>query len=313
MKRNTPLSETPTCRATLASRTLPPVRWISATQVALVLCTAPNELHAQPTPAGTRIVNAAQVSYQADNGLSFSVTSETDVMTVGQVAGVDVDPPSVAVADPGTTVTFAHTLTNLGNAVDSFAVAGRSRSGRPVRVYLDVNGDAVLDPGDALIAAPVAVAMGDMIKLLLSTDVPAVASLRGTSDTLQLVATSRFDVGSADSVTNILQIRGAGVVVSLDKSVDRLDATVGDILTYTVRFTATGGGTATNFRLVDLIPTGTTYVPGTLRLDGVPLSDSPDGDAGSYTAATAQVRLILPSVVSGQTGAFAFQVRVVSP
>ena len=43
------------------------------------------------------------------------------------------------------------------------------------------------------------------------------------------------------------------------------------------------------------------------------LSDSPDGDAGSYTAATAQVRLILPSVASGQTGAFAFQVRVVSP
>ena len=179
--------------------------------------------------------------------------------------------------------------------------------------YLDVNGNALLDAGDPLIAAPVAVAMGDMIKLLLSTDVPAVASLRGTSDTLQLVATSRFDVGSADSVTNVLEIRGAGVVVALDKSVDRLDATVGDILTYTVRFTATGGGTATNFRLVDLIPTGTTYVPGTLRLDGVPLSDSPDGDAGSYSAATSQVRLVLPSVASGQTGAFAFQVRVVSP
>jgi uncharacterized repeat protein (TIGR01451 family) len=279
----------------------------------LVLSALPQWLQAQPTPAGTRIVNSAQVSYQADNGLSFSISSDADVMTVGQVAGVDVDPPSVAVGDPGTTVTFSHTLTNLGNAVDSFVVQGRSRAGRPVRVYLDLNGNAALDPTDALIAGPVVVAMGDMVRLLLASDVPAGAALRGTADTLQLVATSQFDANVTDSVTNVLQVRGAGVVVSLEKSVDRRDATVGDVLTYSVRFTASGGGTATNFRLSDLIPTGTTYVPGTMRLDGVPLSDSPGDDAGTFSAASAEVRLVLASVASGQTGVFAFQVRVVSP
>lgn len=272
-----------------------------------------NELSAQPTPAGTRIANSAQVSYQSQNGLTFTVASDADVMTVGQVAGVDVNPPEVVVADPGTTVSVAHSLTNLGNATDSFTVVGRSAFAWPVRVHVDVNANAVLDPGDTPVAGALALAMGETVRLLLSTDVPPVAALRGTTDTLRLVATSQFDAAVADSVSDLLQIRDVGIVVALTTAVDRADATIGDVLTYTIRYTATGSGSASNFRLVDLIPLGTAYLPGTMRLDGVPLSDGPGDDAGTFSAAAAQVRLVLATVTGGQTGAFVFQVRVVSP
>jgi trimeric autotransporter adhesin len=272
-----------------------------------------NELSAQPTPAGTRIVNSAQVSYQSQNGLTFTVVSDADAMTVGQVAGVDVDPPEVVVADPGTTVSVAHSLTNLGNATDSFTVVGRSVAPWPVRVHVDVNANAVLDPGDTPVAGALALAMGETVRLLLSTDIPPVPALRGTTDTLRIVATSQFDAAVADSVSDLLQIRDVGIVVALTTVVDRADATIGDVLTYTIRYTATGSGSASNFRLVDLIPLGTTYLPGTMRLDGVPLSDGPGDDAGTFSAAAAQVRLVLATVTGGQTGAFVFPVRVVSP
>lgn len=292
---------------------LPPTRAFGSALVVLLLSGTTSELCAQPTPAGTRIIHSAQVSFQAQNGLTYTVSSEATIMTVGKAAGVDVDAPEVTTADPGATVSIAHRVTNLGNARDSFAVAARSKAGWPVRVFLDVNGNAVLDQVDTPLTGLIPLDMGQTARLMVSTTVPAVATLRGTTDTLHLSATSQFDPAVSDSLRDLLQIREVGIVVALTKEVDRADASIGDVLTYTIRYRATGTGSATNFRLVDPIPLGTAYLPGTMRLDGVPLSDGPGDDAGTFSAAAAQVRLVLPTITGGQTGALVFQVRVVSP
>jgi uncharacterized repeat protein (TIGR01451 family) len=276
----------------------------------LALLAAAPELVAQATPAGTRIVNSAQVTYQAQNGLTFTVVSTADVMVVGQVGGADLDPPGVSVADPGTTVTFDHTLTNVGNGTDSFTVAGRSGAGWPVRVYRDANGNGALDPGDPLVSGPIVLGMGSVANLLLATDVPPLATLRGTTDTIRLVGTSRFDPAVGDSLIDQLQIRSVGIVVALAKSVDRTSATVGDILTYTVSYVATGSSSATNFRLLDPIPPGTTYVPGTLRLNGTPLTDGAGDDAGTFDAVSNRVVVVLASIAGGENGSVTFQARV---
>jgi uncharacterized repeat protein (TIGR01451 family) len=251
-----------------------PVLWTGWGLGVLALLAAAPELVAQATPAGTQIINSAQVTYQAQNGLTFTVVSNAEVMVVGQVGGVDVDPPGVSVADPGTTATFVHTLKNVGNGTDSFTVVARSQAGWPVRIYRDANGDGTLDPGDPLVSGPIVLGMGSLANLLLATDVPPLASLRGTTDTIHLVGTSLFDRAVGDSLIDQLQIRSVGILVTLTKSVDRSSATLGDILTYTVTYVATGASSATNFQLLDPIPFGATYLPGTIRLNGAPLTDA---------------------------------------
>jgi uncharacterized repeat protein (TIGR01451 family) len=60
----------------------------------------------------------------------------------------------------------------------------------------------------------------------------------------------------------------------------------GATIRYTLAVTAVGTGTAMNVVITDLIPTNTTYTPGTLRLNGAALSDAADADAGDVGGTT---------------------------
>ncbi|MBO3094808.1 Ig-like domain-containing protein, partial [Cellulomonas dongxiuzhuiae] len=59
----------------------------------------------------------------------------------------------------------------------------------------------------------------------------------------------------------------------------------GDVLRYTVPVSNIGLDTAADSRFFDAIPTGTSYVPESLAIDGVPVTDAQDDDAGYYDAA----------------------------
>jgi uncharacterized repeat protein (TIGR01451 family) len=65
-------------------------------------------------------------------------------------------------------------------------------------------------------------------------------------------------------------------------------------INYRIVVSVAGSSTATASLLDDPIPVNTTYVPGTLTLNGGALSDASDVDGGSFLAAPAphvQVRL----------------------
>jgi uncharacterized repeat protein (TIGR01451 family) len=286
-----------------------PVLWTGwGLGAALLLATAA-DLQAQ-TPAGTVISSAAQATFQDPGGQSFTVSSNTVVIIVGQVAGVDLAPPRLSTSDPGLTVVFPHTLQNIGNGQDSFAVAVRSRRGWPVTVYRDANANGSLDSGDTPATGPISLAMGATASLLVAVNVPGLATVRGLTDSIEVTGTSRFDAAVADSLEDLLQIRSVGIAVALDKSVDRASATPGDVLTYSINYRATGVATANNLRISDVVPPGSSYIAGTLRLNGVPLSDISGDDAGAYEAAANRVVVTLAAVSGGDTGTVTFQVRV---
>ena len=263
-----------------------------------------------PTPAGTRIDNWAEASYIGPNGNTYRVTSDTLSVIVGQVAGVDLDPPRSSVGDPGNTILFPHTLTNLGNGTDSFAVSVTSPAGWPTVVHVDANGDGVLDPGDLPLTGPLPLTQGETQALLVVVQVPALATVRGTSDTLEVVATSQYDGSVSDAVDDVLEIRDVGIVVSLTKTVDQPNATIGDVPTYTIAYTASGPGNAGNFRIVDQMPAGTSYVPGSMRLNGALLTDPAGDDAGDFDVAANRVTFLVGAIVGGDNGTVTFQVRV---
>ncbi len=262
------------------------------------------------TPAGTQISSFAQASYEAPNGLTFLAYSDTLVMVVAQVAGTDLEPARSAVSDPAATVVFTHTLTNMGNGTDSLALVATSKMGWPVRMHLDANADGILDAGDPQVSGPITLAMGEVAPLLMAIDVPGLATVRGTFDTISVVVTSLMDPTISDGLIDVLEIRQVGIVVSLNKLVDRTSATIGDILTYTISYNASGTNTATNFEIKDLIPIGTSYVPGTLLWNGTSLTDVAGDDAGVFDVGGNRVVFRIGNIQGGDSGTVTFQVRV---
>lgn len=292
-------------------------RWgLAGTRAALlalalaVVPVAPARLAAQsPTPAGTVIASYAEATYASPNGQSYTATSNVLTMIVAQVAGVDLTPLRSAVANPGTTVLFAHTLTNLGNGTDSMAVLGTSAAGWPVRAYRDADADGALGAGDVELTRPVTLAMGASAAILVAVDVPPTAAVRGTRDSVRVVAASQFDGAVTDTVVDLVDVQDVGVLVTLSKQVDLPVATTGDVLTYTITYSVTGITPATNLVITDPIPVGATYVAGSLRWNGAPLTDGA-GDAGTFDIAGNRVLFQLGDVAPGQTGTVSFQVRI---
>ena len=71
-------------------------------------------------------------------------------------------------------------------------------------------------------------------------------------------------------------------------------------ITYQVVVTAGGTGNANAAAFSDLVPANTTYVAGSLRLNGAALSDGADADAGTFVSAPApEVRVTLGDLTGG--------------
>src|SRR5438876_1027351 len=267
-------------------------------------------LEAQGTPAGTMIRSWAFVTYQNANAQQGVATSDTVSLLVGQVAGVDLEPPRVSAGLAGSAIVFAHSLANAGNGPDSFTVTAVSKHGWPLTLYRDRNGDGILDAGDSLLTGQVALGYAGIAHLLARVAIPG-SGVLGASDTVTVTATSRFNAAAGDVVRDRVDIPTDPAVLSLTEQVDRTTAIAGDLLIYRVNYDVTGGGAAFGVSLSDTIPAGTTYVPGTLQWNGTALTDPANDDAGAIVPTGAGVVAVnLGTLTTGATGSVTFQVRV---
>ena len=65
--------------------------------------------------------------------------------------------------------------------------------------------------------------------------------------------------------------------IALDKSVDRTSASAGDRLTYTVDVANPSGSSLGGVQIIDTLPAGEAYAPGSARIDGQPQEPAVDG------------------------------------
>ena len=274
--------------------------WVLYALIGGLLATlvSPTTLRAQ-TPAGTPITSITVLTFVGQNGLTYTA-ADTLTLLVGQAGGADVIPPRSVVTDPSTTVTFAHTITNIGNTTDGLTVSATSRAGWVTRVYRDADNSGTLTAGDQLLSSPITLAMGATAPILVQEDVPA-AALRGSTDSVDVRVASTFDPTATDLVVDATAIRAAGIRVDLGKSVNQATTTVGDVVTYTVTYSAVGAGTATSLVITDVIPAGTTYVPGTMRVKGTSVTDALDVDAGTFDGPNNNVVFRLGDVPASTT------------
>jgi uncharacterized repeat protein (TIGR01451 family) len=288
------------------------------------------------TAAGTSIQNTAQVSYTV-GGSPVTTPSNTNTITVAERLDVNVTLQSGPLSVQGGDVKRALVLrvTNTGNGDEAFslamssAIAGDNFDPVPSSpaIYFDTDASGDLSPADSPYIAgsndPL-LAADAFVTVLIVNDIPTglangaigrsrltAQSKTGTGVPGTVIAgggTGGVDavVGSSGAASN-----AAGEYVVSDVSVSNLkSATVldpfggsepvpGARITYQIVVGATGTGTAANSVIDDAIPANTTFVPGSLRLNALVLSDAADADAGEFIGgANAAIRVRLGNLTA---------------
>ncbi|UAL28750.1 DUF11 domain-containing protein [Nocardioides rotundus] len=115
-------------------------------------------------------------------------------------------------------------------------------------------------------------------------------------------------------------IFGNAPCIITDKSVRDVNGgvtTAGDVLEYTVRATNNGGAASILTSITDQIPANTTYVPGSLTVDGTTRTDAIGDDVGQVSGGVVRANVGSGATASqggslavGQTATVTFRVRV---
>ena len=326
------------------------VRSIAAAAAALALGLTAFETQAAGTAAGTNIQNTAQVSYQV-GGSTVTTSSNTSSVTVAEILDVVVTiaNPTVASAAGATQQELVFTVTNTGNGNETFELIPLSAGvtgddfdpdlAAPNSVFFDTDNSGDLSAPDTAYIAGTndpTLAADASVRVLVVNSIPATAadSARGRS---QLTARARtgfgnpgtnFAVGGVDAVVGTTraettlfgeyQVQSFQLAAVKSQTIaDQFGGTrpiPGARINYQVVITPSGTGTALAAMFSDAIPANTTYVPGSLELNNVALTDTGGADdAGEYTTTPApQVRVSLGDLTSAsgaQTVEFAVTIN----
>ena len=291
------------------------VRWIGLLLLALV---TPLAAHAAAPPAGTQIGNQASATYTDAAGVQRQVTSNAVLTTVQQVAALLLQQTQTKPGSVGAQVVFPHTLTNVGNGTDTFALAFSQISTDNfdlvnVHIYPDANGSGLpSSTTDITTSGPLSA--GGVFHFVLVGTVPNNAA-GGQYGQISVTATSAYTVAYGTNNLDTVQVSNQGVI-GVTKAQSVASGTPITTNTYTLTYLNTGNNIATNVTMTDLIPTGMAYIGGSGRWSvsgaGTALSDSGSGNpAGvNYRFSAGTVSATISNVGIGITGYVTFQVAV---
>jgi uncharacterized repeat protein (TIGR01451 family) len=328
------------CRSALTAMTA-----IRAIVAATCIGSMSSPAWALGTAAGTQITNTATATFSIPGGGTSSVNSNTVTTLVDELIDVNVawaDPGDVTVQAGSTNQVLTYTVTNTGNAGETYQLSTQLGSGAnfdptATSIVIDSNGNGVYDPGIDQVYTPGSndpsiAADGSIAVFVLSTIPPSAADQdRGRID---LVATSTTATGApgtavagagAGGVSAVIGSSGglasddgyyrvSSVGVTLTKSATITDpfggsaSVPGSTITYTLVASVSGSGDVSGLVVTDPIPTGTAYKNGSITLGGSPLTDAADADAGRFDGTGISVEL--GTVPAGQVRTVSFQVKV---
>lgn len=276
---------------------------------------------AQAATPGTTIDNTAIVIFDA-GPQHLQVASNTVVTSLNLLVDVQnraVTSQTAALPDGSSGYAYEFAVGNGGNAPDTFSLAAAflAQSSPIDSLWIDTNGNGLVDTATDTRVDPahpvIALAPGQTVGVLV---------LASTAATLGLTATSLNNNPTAIvwhrsvlahlPTPQLRRVNDATLIKA--QSVDTLGAAqpgAGSIITYTLTAFLPGRMAASAARINDVVPTGTTYVPGSLQLDGAVLTDTTGDDAGGFVAPTRTVSVVLPDAGTDDSShTVRFQVRI---
>lgn len=283
-----------------------------ALALAVLGCALPFQETRAQTPAGVAVENTATLAYALAGG-SRLANSNPDRLIVAELLDVTLAPSG----------TLGVVLTNPGNGTEAYDVLSAVTDAAVRRIVIDRNNDGRIDDGDPPLNARTPVlASGGAITLLIEADIAGPAP--------SITITARAATGSGTPGTNIerggdnggdavVGVTGAAATLTLTpaplstptltkhQDVRAPDgsgqAIPGAVITYTLEAAfPSGNGEA---RIDDDVPAGTRFVPGSVKLDGVALTDLEDADPGVATAT--RITVTLAGLVAGARHIVSFQ------
>ncbi len=271
------------------------------------------------TAAGTVIMNTVSVNYTiAGNNYSQSSNASLRIAERLELTLTLQDASPVPVLPGQANAVSTLRITNTGNGNDAYTLSatGAGIGGDqfdPVvtAIYFDANGNGVFDQStDVLYSSGTGTVTADgFLTIFVLSSIPATTMTNGDVGTVNLTAVSASGTGPAgtilpgageggsDAVIGASQgtrtaagsyAISSGATVNVTKTAVILDPYGGNrpqpgaTIRYTLSVTMAGTGTAIGIVISDAIPASTTYKPGTIVLNGVPLTDATDADAGNF-------------------------------
>jgi uncharacterized repeat protein (TIGR01451 family) len=307
----------------------------------------PFAAHAIGTAAGTEIRNQAEIAFVLDGSVEIRQSNSTSLRVLELLDVNLLAQTPERVVDAGQSAApLLFTLTNTGNGSERFAlyvdsaVAGDDfdPTAAPAAVYLDSDASGSLTPADAAYVAGTndpELAADASLGVLLLLDIPGgvadgqrgAAQLRAAALTAS-GSPGELHAGAGDGgVDALLGASGAraaslgrylvgGAALSVLKSAVVADTSGGSgpspgaTVVYTIRVRAVGQGVVADAVLRDAMPSHTTYVAGSLALDGAALSDAADADGGEYSDATSELVVALGDLAPAAAREVRFAVTI---
>ena len=130
-------------------------------------------------------------------------------------------------------------------------------------IYLDSNANGILDAGEPIITAPIAVTANQQVAIIVKEFVPANAPL-GARDVITVAAQFTYS-NASPALTSTLTHTDTTTVAAetglvLSKSVNRATAKSGDLITYTLTYRNASGVPLSNLMISDTTPAFTVFI-----------------------------------------------------
>jgi len=203
-----------------------------------------------------------------------------ETISCAHSAAVTLSAPPDGLGAPGSIVNYPYTVTNVGNAANSFTLSVQGPADWPGALYADdgagggVAGDAVRQSGETVPSASSGVlAPGVSYRFFLAQTIPAGSSDGTHADTR--VSAAGTGASGLDQVTT----SASTATISLAESVRNLtqggafapsaNALPGDTLEYRLAVTNSGSAPAASVGINSAVPANTTTLPGSLRVSTV--------------------------------------------
>ncbi|MDH2918716.1 MAG: hypothetical protein PXX73_05950 [Sideroxydans sp.] len=159
-------------------------------------------------------------------------------------------------------------------------------SDTPALVANGSKGDVALTASSKTVGAAGAAAGTALAGLGQGGSVAVVGKNRAQAVTLGSYLTSGLSVVVTKTILSVLDPNGGVLVMP------------GSIISYQIVAALTGAGVATGLVINDPLPANTTYVPASMTLAGVALTDAADADQGQFIAASNSVSVALGNLTS---------------
>lgn len=287
-----------------------------------------------------------------DKDITFTVSSVAtklsdtmkDQVVVNAVRNLTLVTGQESSVAPGGTVTYEHTLTNLGNVTEG-SVAGTlylditqddASTGFTTTVYVDTNGDGVLDSADAVLtaakndlgAALAGLAQNESVKLWVKVQAPSTAT-NGLVDvsTIKVYADGKIStIDPAAAVSNKDRTTVTAGQVRLEKTqaldakcdgtsvgtfgTATLAAKPGECVVYQIKAINDGKAEVTNVQITDAVPAYTTGTSPTTATNISFVPASTETPAPTYTLNGKQLSVSPFKLQPNQNATLQFTVEV---